>query len=188
MTNEHVPPVAAVLQAVLAALGPAAPKPGTVRHQYLKVEIAVLLESGKDDSPRFLSDRVREALMQGIASDRSQADSFMDIIQNGFHGYALASDAHLLSAAADLSLWDIVPEHPQFPSEESETLKVLEELSSPAAAEVIVQGAFDPENPDLMLLGGLNAELSRRRMTNPFREVVDQAVQDLAGPPERHHA
>lgn len=80
-----------VLAATLAALGESAPKPGTPRYGHLQIQIAVLLQDGKDDNLQFLSGAVRDALICAIAADRRQADDFVDIVMNGHHGLAYAS-------------------------------------------------------------------------------------------------
>ncbi|VTU44143.1 hypothetical protein [Variovorax sp. RA8] len=163
-----------VLAATLAALGESAPEPGTPRYGHLQIQIAVLLEDGKDDNPRFLSGQVRDALICAIAADRRQADDFVDIVMNGHHGLAYASDEHVIEAALDLTYEDILAAGLESPVHAAGSLSVniLESLSSPQAVDMVLRGPFDPANPGLGLLGSLNAELTRRGMANPFQSAL----------------
>ena len=172
-----------VLKATLAALSESAPKPGTPRYGHLQVQIAVLLEDGKDDNPRFLSGQVRDALIGAIAAHRREADDFVDIIMNGHHGLAYASDEHVIEAALDLTYEDILAAGLESPVQAFGYLSVniLESLSSPQAVGMVLRGSFDPANPDLGLLGSLNAELTRRGMANPFEAAVAEAIAEELG-------
>lgn len=175
-----------VLAATLAALGKSAPQPGSPRYGHLQIQIAVLLADGKDDNPRFLSGQVRDALIAAIAEDRRQADDFVDIVMNGHHGLAYASDEHVIEAALDLTYEDILAaglESKLF-SGGSLSVNILEALSSPQAVDMVLRGTFDPANPDLGLLGSLNAELTRRGMDNPFQSAVAEMSAEEVGTKE----
>ena len=174
---------ASVLAATLAALGKSAPEPGSPRYGHLQIQIAVLLEDGKDDNPRFLSGQVRDALIGAIAADRRQADDFVDIVMNGHHGLAYASDEHVIEAALDLTYEDIHAAgiESALPGVGSLGLNILEGLSSPQAVDMVLRSTFDPANPDLGLLGSLNAELTRRGMGNPFQLAVARMIAEEAG-------
>lgn len=167
-----------VLKATLAALGESAPKPGTPRYGHLQVQIAVLLEDGKDDNPRFLSGQVRDALICAIAADRRQADDFVDIVMNGHHGLAYASDEHVIEAALDLTYEDVLAAglESSVHAVGSLSVNVMEALSSPQAVDMVLRGPFDPANPELGLLGSLNAELTRRGMANPFQSAIAEEL------------
>ncbi|CAN7783415.1 hypothetical protein LJR175_008320 [Variovorax sp. LjRoot175] len=161
-----------VLAATVAALGASAPQPGTPRYGHLQLQIAVLLEDGKDDNPRFLSGQVRDALIGAIAEDRRQADDFVDIVMNGHHGLAYASDEHVIEAALELTYEHILAAGLESRGNAPLSLNLLEELSGPQAVDMVLRGGFDPQNPDLGLLGSLNAELTRRGMPNPFQAAI----------------
>jgi hypothetical protein len=172
-----------VLAATLAALGKSAPEPGSARHGHLMIQIAVLLEDGKDDNPRFLSGQVRDALICAIAADRRQADDFVDIVMNGHHGLAYASDEHVIEAASDLTYEDILAAglESSVPGAGSLSVNILEALSSPQAVDMLLRGTFDPANPDLGLLGSINAELTRRGMANPFQTAIAEMTAEEIG-------
>lgn len=175
-----------VLAATLAALGNSAPKPGTPRYGHLQIQIAVLLQDGKDDNPRFLSGQVHDALIRAIAADRREADDFVDIVLNGHHGLAYASDEHVIEAALELTYEDILAAGLESPVSGAGALSVniLEGLSSPQAVDMVLRGTFDPGNPDLGLLGSLSAELTRRGMPNPFQSAIAEALAEEAGTKE----
>lgn len=172
-----------VLAATLAALGKSAPEPGSPRYGHLQIQIAVLLEDGKDDNPRFLSGQVRDALICAIAADRRQADDFVDIVLNGHHGLAYASDEHVIEAALELTYEDILAAGLDSPVSGGGSLsvKILEALSSPPAADMVLRATFEPANPDLGLLGSLNAELTRRGMANPFQAAIAELIAEEVG-------
>lgn len=175
-----------VLEATLAALGESAPKPGTPRYGHLQVQIAVLLQDGKDDNPRFLSGQVRDALICAIAGDRRQADDFVDIVLNGHHGLAYASDEHVIEGALELTNEDILAAGLESPVSGvgSLSVNILEALSSPQAVDTVLRGTFDPANPDLGLPGSLSAELTRRDMTNPFQATIAEMIAEELGTAE----
>lgn len=178
-----------VLAATLAALGKSAPEPGSPRYGHLQIQIAVLLEDGKDDNPRFLSGQVRDALICAVAADRRQADDFVDIVLNGHHGLAYASDEHVIEAALELTYEDILAAGLESPVSGVGALSVniLEGLSSPQAVDMVLRGTFDPANPDLGLLGSLSAELTRRGMANPFQSAIAEALAEQVGTTESVH-
>lgn len=168
-----------VLAATLAALGKSAPEPGSPRYGHLQVQIAVLLEDGKDDNPRFLSGPVRDALMQAIAEDRRGAD---DIVKYGHHGLAYASDEHLLGAAEEVQYEGIVAGSYGVGAPLGQRL--LEELSGPQAVDMILRGSYNPQRPDLGLLGSLDAELTRRGLPNPYRAAIAEMAAEAMGASE----
>ncbi|CAN7769703.1 hypothetical protein LJR290_007460 [Variovorax sp. LjRoot290] len=168
-----------VLAATIAALGKSAPEPGTPRYGHLQLQIAVLMEDGKDDNPRFLSGQVRDALIEAIAEDRRQADDFVDIVMNGHHGLAYASDEHVILHALELSYEDIVAAGSEARSIVPLDLSLLEELSGPQAVDTVLRGWFDPQNPGLGLLGSLNAELTRRGMPNPLAGAIAEMLPEV---------
>lgn len=167
-----------VLAATLAALGKSAPEPGSPRYGHLQIQIAVLLEDGKDDNPRFLSGQVRDALICAIAEDRRQADDFVDIVMNGHHGLAYASDEHVIEAALELTYEDILAAGLESPvsAVAAPSVNILEALSSPQAVDMVLRSTFDPANPDLCLLGSVSAELTRRGMANPFQVAIAEMI------------
>lgn len=165
-----------VLAATIAALGEAAPQPGTPRHGHLQVQIAVLLEDGKADNPRFLSDQVRDALIGAIAEYRRQADDMVDIVLNGHHGLAYASDAHVISHALELSYEDIMAAGSDARAFVPLDQNILEDLSGPQAIDVVLQSTFDPQDPGAGLLGSLSAELTRRNMPNPYQAAIAEML------------
>jgi hypothetical protein len=176
-----------VLAATIAALGKAAPEPGTPRYGHLQVQIAVLLEDGKADNPRFLSGQVRDALIAAIAEDRRQADDMVDIVLNGHHGLAYASDAHVISHALELSYEDIVAAGSHARAFVPLDQNILEDLSGPQAIDVVLQSTFDPQDPGVGLLGSLNAELTRRNMPNPFQTAIAEVLAKEVGVKETAH-
>lgn len=64
------------------------------------------------------------------------------------------------------------------------SVNILEALSSPQAVDMVLRGTFDPANPDLGLLGSLNAELTRRGMDNPFQSAVAEMSAEEVGTKE----
>ena len=172
-----------VLAATLAALGKSAPEPGSARYGHLQIQIAVLLEDGKDDNPRFLSGQVRTALIEAIAENRRNADDMVDIVLNGHHGLAYASDEHVIEAALELTYEDILAAGLESPVSAVGALSVniLEALSSPQAVDMVLRGPFDPASPDLGLLGSVNAELTRRDMANPFQAALAEMTAEEVG-------
>ena len=175
-----------VLAATLTALGKSAPEPGSARHGHLMIQIAVLLEDGKDDNPRFLSGQVRDALIEAIAEKRRDADDMVDIVLNGHHGLAYASDEHVIEAALELTYEDILAAglESAVAGAGSLSVNILEALSSPQAVDMVLRGTFDPANPDLGLLGSINAELTRRGMANPFQVAIAEMSGEELGTTE----
>jgi len=167
-----------VLAATIAALGKSAPAPGSPRYQHLQIQIAVLLEDGKDDNPRFLSERVRRALIEAIAEHRRDADDMVDIVVNGHHGLGYASDEHVISHASELTFEDILAAGLEARGNVPLGRTLLEELSTPQAAAVVLHGDFDPRRSELGLLGSLSAELTRRGMPNPFQSAIAEMLSE----------
>lgn len=61
------------------------------------------------------------------------------------------------------------------------SVKILEALSSPQAVDMVLRATFYPANPDLGLLGSLNAELTRRGMANPFQAAIAELIAEEVG-------
>lgn len=177
MTHKKTSPAETILAATLAALGASAPKPGSSRFRHLQVQINVLPEDGKDDYPRLLSDPVREALIDAIADDLHAAETTADIVANGYHGLYFASDADVIVTAADITFDDIVASSDAGDPEEQGSLaqSILLELSEPLAAPIVTQGTYNPQNPDMGLLGSLNVQLTSLSLPNPFAEAIAEA-------------
>lgn len=169
-----------VLRAMLEALGPSAPERGTPRYTHLQTKIVVLLKDGKADSPRLLSRRVREALLDAIAMDRKRVDDWTDIIRDGFDGYRYSSDLDVIALASDLSFQEIAAVGRDARSRLMEQA-VLEDFSRPRVADVALRGTFDPQSPEHGLLGSLSAELSRRGMPNPFHAAIAEMFAEEPG-------
>lgn len=162
-----------LFEALLAGLGDAAPRKDSHRYRQAYVDLAVLVESARDDKISFLSADVRDAILSAIATAKaSERDFSVDVLRDGFHGYGLAADAEVLGLAEQLDVEEILFKF-DFQARAGRTrADLLRELSSPQAVEVISAGAFDPGDSEAMLIGSLSKALVDHGLDDPYALVT----------------
>lgn len=162
-----------LFDALLAGLGDAAPRKDSHRYRQAYVDLAVLVESARDDKISFLSADVRDAILSAIATAKaSERDFSVDVVRDGFHGYGLAADAEVLCLAEQLDVEEILFKF-DFQARAGRTrADLLRELSSPQAVEVISAGAFDPGDSEAMLIGSLSKALADHGLDEPYALVT----------------
>jgi hypothetical protein len=162
-----------LFNALLAGLGDSAPREDSHRYRQAYVDLAVLVEGARDDKISFLSADVRDAVLSAIASAKAAERDFVgDVVRDGFHGYGLAADAEILGLAEQLDVEDILFKFDLQARAGRSRADLLRELSNPQAVEVISAGAFDPEDPEAMLMGSLSKALADHGHVDPYAPLT----------------
>ncbi|WP_454909839.1 hypothetical protein [Variovorax gossypii] len=175
----------ALVDAVCAILGTAAPAAGTPRYQKLFVDAGPMLASARTDHASYLADSTRDALLEALGTDRASAsgDGFVhEAVRDGYHGCAFASDDELLAMCAGLSIDQIlsaaafVAAGASLGTTDKATAaaahaEVLRDLCLPAAVEIVAAMLYETEFDELPTT--LNAALERGSLPNPYAALLD---------------
>lgn len=173
------------LQAVLGAMGAAAPAEGSDRILAIKNALAGLMQTHRSDHLKFLSDDVREKFIEALAEDWTSNDRWDFAYQaanNGIDGYWDAPDIDLVQACENIDISYVLNvEEDTLSAEGKEALqlKILTELCAPEAAALISETLEDAEYG---LLQTLSVELEARGMADPYPALLQAvAVREAPG-------
>lgn len=185
----------ALVDAVCAILGAAAPAPGTPRYQKLLVDAGPMLASARTDYPSYLAASTRNTLLEALGTDRvsAAADAFVhEVVRDGYHGCAFASDDELLTMCAGLSIQSILSAAEFVATGASlgtlDVVKaatahadVLRDLRLPEAVETVAAMSYEAVFDELPTT--LSAELDKRGLTNPYSPLLDPQPDATADTP-----
>lgn len=186
----------ALVDAVCAILGAAAPAPGTPRYQKLFVDAGPMLASARTDYPSYLSATTRDALLEALGTERVSAsgDGFVhEVVRDGYHGAAFASDDELLTICAGLPIEDIfsaadfiaagkrLPGALEGAEATPARASVLLDLSSPEAVQIVASMRYETELDELPAT--LSAALESSGLPNPYATLFELPCDATADTP-----
>jgi len=183
-----------LVDAVCAILGAAAPAPGMPRYQKLFVDAGPMLASARTDYPSYLSATTRDALLEALGNERVSATGFVhEVVRDGYHGAAFASDDELLTMCAELSIEEVLSAADATAAGEclpgaiagAEAVParagVLLDLRSPEAVEIVASMRYGTEWDELPT--SLSAALDSSGLPNPYATLFDLPCDAAADTP-----